>query len=275
MKKKPNIKKQINEARDAIKEIMQENLAIISTQYIKDIINKARRSIDSQRIDAIKGIDFKNTLIYKQKLNEAFAIIAYDAIEQARKEVPKAKSVKLSEFTKLPKSLQKLIQTQSALIIESQLSGIKKDVSFQYTSSYNTTDSIDLIEDDLTEAASDYVTGVSVITGSATTASQLINESRKAFFTDPEVMEELDAYEFVNGDPITEVCQDLNGTIFAKDDPQAFRYFPPLHYNCKSYVIPVLKGDLDGREIEKLKPSNSKLDDQVQLGEHKHNCGCC
>jgi hypothetical protein len=42
-------------------------------------------------------------------------------------------------------------------------------------------------------------------------------------------------------------------------------------HNCKSYIVPILKGNLGSREIEKLKPSKKSLEQQVQFSEH--DCG--
>jgi NAD+--asparagine ADP-ribosyltransferase len=81
------------------------------------------------------------------------------------------------------------------------------------------------------------------------------------------VKEEIDAFEFVNGDPVSEVCQDLAGTVFDKDDPDLFRYTPPLHWNCKSYIRPILKGNLGNKTIEKLKPSSKKIEETIQFTE--------
>jgi SPP1 gp7 family putative phage head morphogenesis protein len=132
------------------------------------------------------------------------------------------------------------------------------------------TDSLEQIQADLNDSAIGWLDGTALETGASLNASTIINSARNAFFFDDQVLEEVEAFEFVNGDPVTEICQDLNGTVFAKDDPAADRYMPPLHWNCKSYIVPILKGNLGNKEIEKLKPSNKRLDAMVQFDEHQH-----
>lgn len=45
-------------------------------------------------------------------------------------------------------------------------------------------------------------------------------------------------------------------------------------HNCDSYIIPILVGSLKGREIDGLKPSNKKLEDQIQFSDKcaEHCC---
>jgi hypothetical protein len=45
----------------------------------------------------------------------------------------------------------------------------------------------------------------------------------------------------VMDDRVTDVCEDLNGTIFSLDDPNLAE--PPLHFNCRSVLIPITQND--------------------------------
>jgi SPP1 gp7 family putative phage head morphogenesis protein len=40
---------------------------------------------------------------------------------------------------------------------------------------------------------------------------------------------------------VSDYCSEMDGRIFAKNNPD-FR-FPPAHYNCRSIIIPILKGE--------------------------------
>jgi len=42
-------------------------------------------------------------------------------------------------------------------------------------------------------------------------------------------------------------------------------------HNCKSFIIPILKGDLGDNEIESLQPSNASLENKIQFSE-KYIC---
>lgn len=262
---------------------MQDNLSGIAEEMIAKVLSKASHLPASRKLEALKAIELPGILAYKQSLLAALSVVAADAIEAARKEVPKAKNVKLAEapsesiqlaeFDDLPSKLQKKIKTQAGLLADTQIADLEKQISFQFTNSVDSTDSAALLEKDLTDSAEEYITGSAIEAGSGVTAATMVNAARKAFFEDPQVSESIEAFQFLNGDPVTPICQDLAGKIFAKDDSGADRYYPPLHWNCKSYVVPVL--DLKGRDTEDLKPSKASLDEYVQLSENPTMCDCC
>lgn len=282
MAKKPNVRRDIKDAKEALKQVYLEGLTQLSAGVIEQVMRKAKSLPASSKMNATKGIKWPGENAYRQAVKAALASVAAQALNQARKEVPKAKnvklceslnSIKLSDFDRLPPKIRNRIQQQSQLIVDTQMQDLEKAVFFQFGHSYDSTEDDALIEKDLRGSAEDYLGGASIEAGSGLAAAQMINEARSAFFMDSEVQDELDAFQFTNGDPVSEICQDLAGTIFAKDDPEAFRYWPPLHWNCKSYILPILSGDLGDRSIEDLKPSSSDLEDQVQFSE-KARCGC-
>lgn len=248
---------------------------------VKQIMARARRKKD---LTAIKEIAWPGEMAYRKKILDALAIIALDAIKQARAELPKASKVKLAEeiesikfdsttiFDELPAALRKQLNKQAELLVGTQLNDLEKAIFYQYADAFDTTDDLAILEDDLTGAAMEYIDGQGVSAGSNLLSAKVVNEARSAFFFDSEVLEQVDAFKFTNGDPVTPICNDLNGTIFAKDDPEMFRYTPPLHWNCKSYIEPVPAGELGNREIKKLRPSTSELEDQIQFCEIP-NCG--
>ena len=267
MAKKPRIKQTITTGTGALKQIMKENLASITKEMIDQVIASARNLPPSQRFNAIKGVTPNGINAYKSALKNAVSVIAYDALKQVRKEVPKARNARLSfeeeslqlgEFESLPTDVQNRITAQLQLLTDTQIADIEKIVYFQYMSSVDSTDSETLLYDDLDQAVQDYLDGNSVSGGASATAAQTINEARLAFFTDDSVSDEIDAYQFMNEDPVSEICQDLAGTVFDKDDPDLNRYWPPLHFNCKSWISAILKGNLGNRETEDLADNVTK-----------------
>lgn len=267
----------IKESTVALKAIMQENLSGIAQAMIEQVMNNYAKATPSQQLNATKGVKAKGINFYKEALLNAYAVIAANAIKRARYEVPKASKIRLSEinedalllgeFDSLPVEVQKRLKAMLDLLTGTQIADLEKQVFFQFNSSVVSTDSASLIAKDLQEAALDYVDGQAVAAAAGANSAQIINEARLAFFADTDVSEEIEAYEFVNGDPISPICQDLAGTVFAKDDPNLNRYWPPLHFNCKSYIVPILKGNLGNKEIESLEPSTKKIADSVQLSE--------
>jgi hypothetical protein len=275
-KKKAPIRKHIIEGKQALKSVMQENLAVIADAMISQIMSRARRSTPSQLLNCIKNVDQPGVNNYKAALKTALAIIASDAIKQIRKEIPKAKHVKLaegihdkelmlSEFDDLPPDVQKRILTDTQNLVGTQLADLEKAIYFQFTASYDSTDSMDLLESDVQDSADDYITGSAIDAGAGIQSAELINTARSAVYSDDEVKAQVSALQFVNGDPVTDICQTLNGVIFDQDDPLADRFQPPFHWNCKTYIIPILE-EVDPEDIEDLS-SYANLEDDMQFGE--------
>lgn len=285
MAKKPEIRKHITNAKLALKTVMQENLSLMGASYVSLVMTRFRKLPDSQRYSALGG-DIKpaGALKYKQDLLAAMAVIAFDALAQARKEIPKAKdvklmedeeSLKLGEFERLPPDVQGRLTRQAQTILDKQTSDLVGAVNFQFQHSVDSTDSEATLENDLSDSVDEFIDGAAVEAGAGTMASQVVNESRQAFFFADDTLAEVDAFQFTNGDPVSPICTDLAGTIFPKDDPDSWRYQPPLHFNCKSYIVPILLGNLDealkraGQDsVETLAPSKKSLEDSIQFGEH-------
>lgn len=274
MAKKITARTQIKEAAKELKELMRDNLEPIAEDMISRLMGSVRRLTPSQRAGASKDLEPVGVRDYKALMLEALSSLALDGINQARKEVPKAKKVQLADFDKLPPALQKKIKARNDLLVGKQIADLTRVIQFAYENNEDTTDSDDQVEQDLHDSALGWLDGTALSAGADITASTVINSAREAFFFDDETLKEIDAFEFVNGDPVTEVCQDLAGTVFAKDDPNMFRYTPPLHWNCKSYIVPILAGDLGNKEIEVLKPSTKKIEDTIQFSEENH-LFCC
>lgn len=272
--------KQIKKAGDEIENVMQRNLASIADSIIKRLIKKAKSLPNSRMLDAVKGIKPSGLNIYKSDLKATMAVVASDALDYARNEIPKAKKVKLmeneerllfGEFENLPPKIRKRIETSNQLLIGTQIADLEKAIFFQFNSSVVAEKDIKNIEYDVNEKAQSFIGGNSIKAGAAVTAANMVNEVRTAFFFSDEVLEEIEAFEFMNGDPVSAVCTDLAGTIFSKNDPDAFKYTPPLHYNCKSWIRPILKLK-KGQEIKKLKPSTQKIEETIQFSSIQDAC---
>lgn len=281
---KSTVKKDIKKAKEAFLGVMRENLAGISQSMIEQVMKNYRNLSPAQRIKAIKDITPIGIASYRMTMLSSAASVVSTALEKARKEVPKKSKVELSgwdeaairlgEFEKLPAKVRKRLKTQIDLLVNTQKADLDKVIMFQFTSSLDSTDSEETIQYDLFEAAEDYVFGNSVDAGAGIMAARGINEARQAFFFDDQVLEEIDAFIFMNEVPNSPICEDLSnegkGKVFAKDDPGLMRYTPPLHYNCDSYILPILKGNLGDQEVELLRPSSPDLEKYIQFHEN-----CC
>ena len=282
----------------SLKNVMRSNLAIIADNIIMQIMAKESGLSYAQKPEAIKGIKASGINNYKRDLLDLLTVIAYEAIVIANKEVPKAK-VQLSEinynqiqladngeakklqkdkskrfktmFNALPPSVKRRIKLQQELLIKTQIADLEKAVFYKFENSIGVTDSAKQLKADLAEAAEDYILGNPVNAGSAVTAVRTINQSRMDFFSDEKVEENLYGYRFVNDFPVnrTRICESLNQTLFKKDDPNLGKYTPPLHWNCRSRLEPVLIGELSAEEEKKVKPVkvSATLEKTIQFSE--------
>lgn len=291
----PSPRSLIIDAALVLRDVMLLELSPLADAMIAKIIGRARGLTRSQRLRAIKEIPWTGEAKYQAKIREILAEIALDGFDEARREMGLGQKFRLGEeldslqlaadtptlLDRLPAKTRRWIQKQADLLVGTQLKDLETNLFFQWTSSVDTTDDLDVLEDDLKKAALAYLEGNAISAGATLLSSKTVNEARNGFFFEPDVLEEIDAFEFVNGDPVTQICEDLAGTVFAKDDPDMFRYTPPLHWNCKSWIRPILKGNLakalakprgpEGKrrpeKIEKLEPSTKKVEESIQFSE--------
>ncbi len=85
------------------------------------------------------------------------------------------------------------------------------------------------------------------LTIARTNQSEAYNTAMMNLYMGDNVRPAVEAFLFsaILDNTTTEICRSLNNTIVYKDDPELARYQPPLHYNCRSTLIPILIGEVD------------------------------
>jgi SPP1 gp7 family putative phage head morphogenesis protein len=268
----------ITKGSDELRELMKTMLSDVGSQVIADLMAKKKRANPSQYLSLTSQVEPKGSRDYKKELQGFLANLSTQSLRQARGEIPGGKKIKLVEdlesvqldedlYKKLPKSIQKSIDSQVGLLTTFQIQDLLKAIYFQFNSSVTSTDSDDTVESDLQDSLDKFLEGSSVAAGAGNTVAKAVNESRSTFFFDEDVQEEIESFTFVNGDPVSPICQDLAGTVFSKDDPNMERYSPPLHHNCKSYLVANLKGTNKDVDPDGLQPSKASLEKYITLSE--------
>lgn len=278
--------KAFDKSKADLKCLMKEQLHILYSG-LKDALRKKYNSLSgSDKILAAKGLETPGLNSYKAELRQALAEIAAKSIVQARKEVPSKSRVKLYEdfvavrlaegaYDALPPNVRKLVDAQSNLIAETQAADIEKQVFFTFTSSATVSDDIDSIMNDVDETVEPSLQGstaegMSIDAAAGDAVGHIIQQSSLAFFFDDDVLDGIESFTFTNEDPVSEICQELAGTTFGVGDPDLDRFTPPLHHNCKSRLVPNLKGDSDNPDIDRGGVSVSrKALDSITLAELK------
>lgn len=248
----------ITQKTDELQALMQAILRDMGSRVISDLMAKKKRSNPSQYLAITQQVTPKGSQDYKAQLRNFLAGVSNDAITMVRKEIPGGSKIKLVEslrlasnedyYKKLPASLQKAIDAQIGLLSAFQIQDLLKALYFQFNSSVDSTDSDIQLEADLQGSMDRFLEGSSLATGAGNTVAKVVNEGRSEFFFDPDVSAQIESFTFTNGDPVSPICQDLAGTVFSKDDPNLDRYSPPLHHNCKSFLVANLNGS--GKEID-------------------------
>jgi SPP1 gp7 family putative phage head morphogenesis protein len=78
------------------------------------------------------------------------------------------------------------------------------------------------------------------------------NQGRLSMMQDEDVKDMIEAYQYsaINDDRITNICAELDQKIYKVNNPIWASILPPNHFNCRSIIIPVFKGEWDGKESE-------------------------
>jgi len=149
-----------------------------------------------------------------------------------------------------------------------------KNIGFQFITSEPSTDSDSQLEKDLSDRLDKFLESGTVEIGSSVMSAQVVNDARIATAKDLQAGDDIESFTYVavHDDKTTELCEYLDGRTFAADDPNADRFNPPLHYNCRSYFAINMRSFENNPPITEGQP---KLTDQMQkqmnLSEKKTN----
>lgn len=282
-------KKDWNTGKDNVKDVMQKGLTSILENYQKTIRSAWKDLTPSGRRNFAVKLEPKGLNEYTVDLREALAEIANKALIGAQKETPKAskKKIKLSEsiklaapkggyFDALPSNIKNIIKNQASLIVQTQSQDLNKIVSFQFLSSADATDDVDQVINDINSIAVPVIdgstgSGISVDAAAGNAVSSAVNQARLEWFFEPEVLNTIESFTFVNEDPKSEICTELNGTTWAVGDPDIDRYTPPLHHNCKSRLQVNEKGAEGNPSINR---SGTSVSEKALKSMTLNECGC-
>ncbi len=271
---------QYKNSKEELLATMQAGLRPMLDDMKKKIARNWKAATEAGKTSAGKGVEVSPGLVnaYKKSLREVMAGTATTAIAQARKESPEAaQKVKFGDYDKLNPKVKKRIEESLKLVTATQKADLEKMVLFQFQSSSSQSD-LDAILNDIEARVAPVIAGtsnagMSVEVAAADLTSTVIQNSRNSFFFAPEVLATIESFTFYNEDPVSEICQNLNGQTFLSNDPGAEQFYPPLHHNCKSRIIPNGPGEAEvtgiGINAEDTEERN-RLAKQITFCDHKH-----
>lgn len=287
-----NAGSQITANEKVVREIMQRNGKGISDKLINDVSKNYKNLSDNQKLKATKGVKAGKTAAYKKELKAALTDIAMQSMRQVQKEVPgfedfkfkmsresdevlaivKEQGLKFKDESSLPIHTKLMIDFQASQLVTKQAADLESSVFFSFSGSESSTNDIDVMVKDMADASESYLKGPSVVAGSGNVTATIVNDTRKAFFDTPEVLDTIQSFTFMNSDPKTEICNFLAGQTFEANDSRAWTYQTPLHHNCKTWIRANLKSSKNQPEITKggINPPSSAVS-TITL---KDGCSC-
>jgi len=263
----------LNQGSQVFRKLMQSQLKDISDKMIDRIGNKLKKAPKSKWQVIARNEELTGLKQYKDALTGGLVIVSTSALGAARSIIPGGDKIKLAstfdkQFKELPPQTREMIKTEVSLLADTQASDIEKNILFALTGNINTTEDANILIDDMKESRNKYLTSPAVVAAAGNAVASIFNQTQIEFYQAPDVLEQIEAFEFINADPVSPICKDLSnngsGQIFRKDDPQSARFLPPLHHNCKSYILPVfiLKPDDEAKD---LRPSKSSLEKFITI----------
>lgn len=212
-------------------------------KILRDLMDQIERKkiLSNQNVERIDTLELKYKKELKQILKASFVGIYQDAQSQAAGEILK------SDFAKKAVANQKfldIIEAETFNFVGDYEYGILKKTRTELIAAIKdgrTLSSVaDILDRDLKKMSQ-----VQIERFARTKHTEVLNTARVEFFQDSGVVAGYQ-YSAILDDVTTDICGALNGKKFtAGDEP-----IPPLHFNCRSLLIPITK-------YEEFKPTES------------------
>ncbi len=250
-KKKVDFKLADSMLKSFVKKIIAETEPIVEDMF-EDLYDQlAKKKViekqDLSRIDALKLFGLKKLqLILKRNFRRLYS----DAKDIAKTEVRKEKTdyeanIPSDEFLSfVEQETYKYIGDYSYSITK-----LAKDKIIQAIKDGMPLSSVVGILDDDGKKLSD----VSLERYARTKTTEVFNRGRMEYFESTGIVA---AYQYsaILDDVTSEICGELNGLIFNKEDAPV----PPLHFNCRSILVPITK--YEDHSIDKVTNSGQNVD---------------
>lgn len=215
----------------------------VVAKMLRDLLDQVERKkiLTTQNVERIDTLELKYKKELKQILKASFVGIYQDAQSQAAGEILK------SDFAKKAISNQKfldVIEAETFNFVGDYEYGILKRVRTELIAAIKDGKSLAMVEDVLDRDLKK-MSQVQIERFARTKHTEVLNTARVEFFQDSGVVAGYQ-YSAILDDVTTDICGALNGKKFlAGDEP-----IPPLHFNCRSLLVPITK-------YEEFKPTES------------------
>ena len=230
--KKVDFKKIENKLNDYDQSVSDETAKVVK-KMLTDLFDQIDKKniLKNQNVDRIDSLSLKYKKELKQILKASFFQLFKDAQHQAASELEKgnfAAPLTSQEFLDV-------IESESFQFVGDYEYGILKRVRAELIAAIKNgtplSEVMGILSNDLNELSQ-----IQIDRFARTKHTEVMNEGRKAFFDSTGVVA---AYQYsaILDDRTSDICAGLDGKIFAAEDAPT----PPLHFNCRSLLIPITK----------------------------------
>jgi SPP1 gp7 family putative phage head morphogenesis protein len=231
-KNKVNFKLADQNMRSTVSKILAEAKPLIEEMY-EDLFDQlqAKKIIQSQKIERAETLKLKNLSKIKGILKKHFRRLHGDAAAQAATEVKKgefAQNIPADEFLEF-------LEQETFKFIGDWSYGITKKTKDELIKAIKDGMPLSSVTSVLDEEGQK-LTEVALERYARTKSTEVFNKGRMEYFNSTGIVE---AYQFsaILDDVTSEICGSLHGLTFPKDDAP----IPPLHFNCRSVLIPITR----------------------------------
>lgn len=184
---------------------------------------------------------------YRDKILTFLAEMAIGTRNQVYKEVnmpqPDIRFDELEDFLEaLPPKTRSRLLAQATLLASDQFQKLETAIFFTANSNIDLVDSSNELVRKMESARDDFLASPTIVSGSKSVVSEAINNTRNDVMKEPDVMDNIESFVFYNPSPVAEICKQLAGRVFSKEEYEQGKNLPPLHHNCNSIIIAQTKG---------------------------------
>lgn len=239
--RKVDFKKMKTKLDDYDNSVMNESQAIVKKMIIDlmDQIEK-KKIVQGQNVDRIDSLSLKYKKELKQILKNSFYQLYKDSISQAQTEISK------SEFKKplVEDAFLDVVEKEAFNFVGDYEYGILKRTRTELIAAIKDGRQLSTVESVLTEQLKS-LSEAQIERFARTKHTEVMNAARHDFFESTGVVTGYQ-YSAIMDDRTSDICSGLHGKFFKSGEEP----IPPLHFNCRSTLIPITK-------YEEFKPTES------------------
>jgi len=239
--KKVNFKAMKTKLDDYDKSLMNETEPIVR-KMIMDLKEKKKKKkiIQNQNVDKIDGLSLKYKKELKQVFKNSFQQLYRDSQVQAKTEVTKSNFAKPLEEDKWLEVIDKEVFNFIGDYEYSILKNTRVELIAAIKDGRPLSSVLGILDDKLNELSE-----VQLERYARTKHTEVMNNARHDYFESTGVVTGYQ-YSAIMDDRTSEICSGLHGKFFKSGTEP----IPPMHFNCRSTLIPITK-------YEEFKPTES------------------